>query len=221
MLFILLFCVQAVFGIDLTEKEIEAYLTGEYNRSNYNFSISTVGGIELNKIYKFRSGISIGKNTDSTDINAFLGGRYSPFSKLPLSFSLSYIYNGLPELYTHTHSILPFISYNTRRAGISIGSNFRFTSFFGETAQFESILSSFAYFNFINNEVFRIGVSVGNFNEFYAKNMGAYSLGINTVIRLDDNWFIFNEFEFLQSGGDGFSAVFYGFCWRGGARFTW
>jgi len=220
--FILLFCAHIVYGIDLTGKEIEAYLTGEYNRSiNYNVSLSAIGGIELNGVCKIRSGVSIGKNADSADINAFAGGRYSPFSKLPLSFSLLYIYNGLPDYESHTHSILPFISYNTRRAGISIGPNFRFTSFFGETAQFEPILSSSVYFNFINNDVLRIRLSAGNFSEFYAKNMGAYSLSVNAVIRLDENWFILNEFELLQSGGDGFTSAFYGFCWRGGAKFKW
>jgi len=219
---IFFFCIQIVYCIDINGKEIEACITGEYNRSiNYIVSMSAVGGIEFNNMFKFRSGVSVGKSEDGADINAFLSGRYYPFSKIPFSFSLAYIYNGLPEYESHTHSIFPFISYNTRRAGVSIGPNFRFSSFFGETAQFESIISSCVYFNFINNDVLRIGVSVANFNEFYAKNMGAYSLSINTVIRLDYNWFLINEFELMQSGGDGFTTNFYGFCWRGGARFAW
>jgi len=220
--FILLFCVQTAYGVDLTGKEVEAFLTVEHNRSfNYNIGLSAAGGIELNSVCKLRSGVSIGKDLDSANVNAFLGGGYSPFSKLPIIFSLSYIYNGLPDYESHAHSILPFISYNTKRAGISLGSNFRLTSFFGEKAQFEPILSSRVYFNFINSETLRIGVSAGNFNEFYAKNMMAYSLNLNTLIRFNDNWHIINEFELMQSGGDGFSTTFYGFCWRGGARFTW
>jgi len=220
--FILLFFVQTAYGIDLTGKEIEACITVEYNRTvNYMAGVSAVGGIELNGVCKLRSGVSIGKSADSTEINAFLGGGYSPFSKAPVVFSLAYIYNGLPEYEAHAHSLLPFISYNAKRAGISLGVNFRFTSFFGEPAQFESIISSRAYFNIINNEMFRIGVSAGNFNDFYAKNMGAYSLNINTVIRFNDNWQIINDFELLQSGGDGLSVTFYGFRWHGGAKFTW
>jgi len=219
---VLLFCVQFVYGADLNGKEIEARLTGEYNRSfNYIVSMSVIGGFELNNMFKFRGGVSAGKTADSADINAFLNGRYYPFAKIPFSFSLAYIYNGLPEYESHAHSVFPFISYNTKRAGISIGPNFRFSSFFGETAQFESIISSCVYINFINNDAFRVGVSVGNFNEFYAKNMGAYSLSVNAIIRLDYNWYLLNEFELMQSGGDGFTTNFYGFCWRGGARFAW
>jgi hypothetical protein len=223
--FIFLFSIQSVYGIDITEKEVEAYLTGEYSRGFiYNGNISAAGGIELNNILKFRGGFSIGKNSGITDLDTFISVRYSPFSGLyllPLNFSLSYIYNGLPEYKANTNSILPFISYNTPRAGISIGSNLRFTSFFGETAQFESILSFRAYFNFINDEMLRVGITAGNFNEFYAKNMGAYSLSLNAVIRLNDNWSIINEFEVMQSGGDGFTTTFYGFGWHGGARYTW
>jgi hypothetical protein len=223
--FIFLFFAQTVSGIEISEKEVEAYLSGEYNRGFiYNGNISAAGGIEFNNILKFRGGFSIGKSSDSMDLDAFFGIRYSPFSNLylsPLNFSLAYIYNGLPEYEASTNTILPFISYSAKRAGVSIGLNFRFTSFFGEVAQYESILSYRAYFNFINDETLRVGISAGNFNEFYAKNMGAYSLSLNAVIRINDNWSIINEFELMQSGGDGFSTTFYGFGWRGGARYTW
>ena len=220
--FVLFFCVQTVYGIDLTKKEIEACLTGEYNRSvDYNIGVSAAGGIELNEICVFRSGVSYGKNTDGSEINSFLGGRYSPFSKIPLSFSLLYIYNGLPEYKTNLHSILPFISYNAKYAGISLGSNFRFTSFFDETAIFEPLISFILYLNFINNETLRIGISAGNFSEFYARNIGAYSMCLNAGIRLNDNLLLMNELEFMQGGTDGLVAIFFGFALRGGVKFTW
>jgi hypothetical protein len=220
--FVLLFCIQAVYGIDLTKKEIEACLIGEYNRSvKYNFGISAAGGIELNEICKFRSGVLYGKSADSSEINSFLGIGYSPFSKIPLSFSMLYIYNGLPEYKTNSHSILPFISFNAKRAGISIGSNFRFTSYYEETAIFEPIISSLIYFNFINNEALRIGISAGNFSEFYARNTGAYSVSVNTGIHLNDNLLLINELEFLQSGADGFVSTFFGLALHGGVKYTW
>ena len=220
--FVLLFCVQTVYGVDLTKKEIETYLTGEYNRSfDYDIGIAAVGGIELNEICTFKSGVLYKKGADTSDINSFFGGGYSPFSKIPLSFSLLYIYNGLPEYKTNSHSILPFMSLNTKRAGVSIGPNFKFTSFLEETAIYEFIISSLIYFNFINNETLRIGISAGNFSEFYARNIGAYSMCVNAGIRLNDNLLLINELEFLQSGADGFLSTFFGLALRGGVKFTW
>jgi len=220
--FILLFCIQTVYGIDLTKKEIETYLIGEYNRSfDYNIGIEAAGGIELNNICNFRSGVLYKKGADSSDINSFLGGKYSPFSKIPLSFSFLYIYNGLPEYKTNSHSILPFISLNTKYAGVSIGPNFKFTSFLDETAIFEFIISSLIYFNFINNETLRIGISAGNFSEFFTRNIGAYSIRANAEIRLNDNLLLINELEFLQSGADGLTSTFFGLALHGGVKFTW
>jgi len=220
--FILILCVYNVYSVDLSGKEIETCLSAEYNRgAEYIFGISAAGGIELNNICKIRSGILYKESEDLSDLNIFLNNKYSPFSKVPVSFSLLYIYNNLYEYETSVHSILPFISYNAKRAGVSIGFNLRFTSFFEEEPQFESILSSSIYFNFVNKESLLIGLSLGNFDEFYARNIGAYSFNLNAVIRINNNWSVINEFELLQSGGDGFLSTFYGFGWRGGARFSW
>jgi len=220
--FILLFCVQTVYGIDITDKEIETYIIGEYNRgSEYIIGMSAAGGIELNDICKLRSGVLYKKGADASDINSFFNGKYSPFSKIPLGFSLLYIYNGIPEYEAHSHSILPFISYNTKRAGISLGANFRFTSFFGEAAIFEPIISFLGYINFINNERFRLGISAGSFSEFYAKSTAAYSYSLNTEIRLNNNFLLINELEFMQNGADGLVSTFYGLALRGGVKFTW
>jgi len=208
--------------INVTEKKIEAYLRGEYNRTYCQYGeISSVGAIELDNRYTLRGGISSGMTAFYKDINTFINTGYSPFLKLPLNFSVSYIYNGLPEFKAHTHSIMPVVSYNARRAGVSIGSNFRLTSFFGESAIFESILSFYCHFNFINNNALNIGVGCGNFDDFHAKNMGAYSLNLYAAIRPNSCWSIINEIELMQSGGDGLATTFYGFACRAGVKYTW
>ena len=209
-------------AVQITDGEIEAYLRGEYNRGfNYCGDISAIGTIELNNMFTFRLGFSLGKSAGITNIHTHTGAAVSPFSRIPLYFHLMYIYNGIPDYENHAHTILPLVSYNTARAGISIGPSLRFTSFFGETAQFESILSFSMYFNFINNDRLCIGINFANFNDFQTKNFGAYSLKLNVLIRLDSNCQILNELEFSQSGGDGFSTVFYGFGWRVGVKYTW
>jgi hypothetical protein len=175
----------------------------------------------VNNRYTLKGGISSGITAFYHDINTFISAGYSPFLKLPLNFSVAYIYNGLPEYRAHAHSIIPVISFNAKRAGISIGSNFRHTFFFQEPAIFESILSFYGYFNFINTGKLSIGAGAGNFSDFHAKNMGAYSLNLYAAIHPDNGWIIINEVELMQSGGDGLAAVFYGFACRTGVKFSW
>jgi len=210
------------FPFNITERYLEAYLRGEYNRSfNYNGDFSFISFIEFENSVSIRSGLSLGRIGDSFDIKGFIRPRYTPFASLPLHFSVSYIYNGLPDYDVHTHNILPFVSFDADIAGISIGLNCRFTSFFGESAQFESILSFYGYYNFINSETLVLGIGCGTFSDFNARNLGAYTLKFYTSIRLDSNWSITSDIEIFQSGGDGLSTNLYGFAWRAGAKFTW
>ena len=203
----------------------EAYIKGEFNRGNHNYGeVSLISSIELNSQFNFRFGAAYGRSSHNSDINAFLKAGYNPFlSKYlwPLGFSVSYIYNGLVDYEVHTHSLLPVISYDNGRYGISLGMNFRFSSFFEESAQFESILSFYVYYNFINNEYFSLRAGAGNFKDFHARNMGAIWLDINAVIRFSDNLSIISEIELMQSGIDGLSSNFYGMSLKAGVRFSW
>ncbi|MCL2805103.1 MAG: hypothetical protein FWD26_04110 [Treponema sp.] len=208
--------------INITLKQIEGYFRGEHTRGNdFLYELSAIGAIELESKYLFRGGLSFGWTLSDLEVNTFIGTAYSPFAKIPLSFSVSYIYNGLPVYENHTHSILPFISYHAKRAGISLGANFRFTRFFGEKAQFETVLSFYTYLNFVNNETLRIGIGCGNFNDFYAKNLGALFLNVYASIRLNEKWQIANEIDFMQSGLDGLTTTTYGISIRTGVKYTW
>jgi len=217
-------CVREIHALDIeiTEKEAEVQTRGEYNR-NYLFfgDISTTGGIELNNRLKFRTGFSLGWAQDITDIKLFSSARFGVLAKWPLGVELTWIYNGLPEYEAHNHTILQFISWNAKYAGITIGPGFRFTSFLKEPAIFETTLSVSIYANFVNNEKLRIGVSLANFNDFQANNFALYSLCFNSAVRIDRRWYLLNELELKQSGGDGLSATFYGIAMRGGAKFKW
>jgi len=202
--------------------EIDAYLNGQYNRIfNYYGDISAIGSLELNNIFAFRLGFSLGIAGDIINVNTHTSAAVIPFSKIPFDFRVIYIYNAIPDYENNTHTILPLFSFNVARAGISLGPSLRFTSFFNEKPVFETIISFSAHINFINNDSLCIGISVSNFNEFQAKNFGAYSLKLNTTIRLNSQLRILNEFELSQSGGTGLSTAFLGFGWRGGVIFTW
>jgi len=220
-LFIFLRSIYAI-DIDVTGKEVEAYLSGEYNRSSGGcWDLSVIGAINPHESVTLRGGLSAGSFADAASVNAFSTVGVNPFSRIPLRFSLSYIYNGLQGYDVHTHAVLPFVSYNAARAGISYGPNFRFTSFFGESARFEMINSFSIYLTVINDKKRRLEAVVGNFCDFYAKNMGAYSFRVNYAVFVTDNWTVINEIELLQSGSDALTANFYGVAFRSGARYSW
>ncbi|MCL2244724.1 MAG: hypothetical protein FWC03_09710 [Treponema sp.] len=212
----------SALDIEITGKEIEVYYKNEYNRSfSYYGELSAAGCLELNNSFTVKSGFSAGFAQGITDIKIFTNTGIEPFEIIPLKFSLAWNYNGLPEYEAHTHTIQPVISYNTDRAGIAAGVSLRFSSFYGESALFESILSFSVYYNFINNESLRIGISCANFNDFSAGNMGSYSLAVNSEVNINSNWSIINDIELMQSGSVGLSSNFYGIAWRTGAKLTW
>jgi len=209
--------------MDMTEKELDVYLKTEYNRGfGYCLDLSVVGNVKPQKTLNLRGGLSVGSLSDVTaDIKAFSSARVEPFSLVPLRLSLVYVYNGLLRYDVHAQSIIPVVSYGISRAGVSYGPCFRFTSFFGEAAQYELINSFSAYVNIINNGKRRLEAVVGNFSDFYAKNMGAYSLKFDYSMFIAGNWTVVNEVELLQSGSDALTANFYGLAWRGGAKYSW
>ena len=226
--FLLLFCFFVLFSIyslEITKIEADTFIGSGFNRNfNYYGDISLTGAIELQNIIKFKCGILFGKNSNFYDINLFFNAGYSPFY-LPffryLGFSVSYKFNLITEYESRLHSILPLLSFNTNRIGLSIGTNFRFFSFFGEKPQLESIISFYFCYYFLLTKMISMNINIGNFNDFYVKNIGSYSLGVNTVININNNWSIINKFELMQSGGDVFSNTFYGISVKLGTRFSW
>jgi hypothetical protein len=208
--------------IELTGKEVEAHLRGEYNR-NYYFSgdISAIGAVELNNRLEFGTGVSLGWAEGITDLKIFTNASFRLLKKWPLGIGFSWIYNGLPEYEVHSHTLLPVVFFNAKYGGISFGPGFRFTSFFNELTIFQPTLSISIYVNFINNEKALIGLNLANYNDFQANNFALYMLCVNSAIHLNRGWSLLNKLELKQSGGDGLSATFYGAALRTGARFKW
>jgi hypothetical protein len=210
-----------------THLSIEFYLGMEYCQINNFYSdISTIGTIELNENLTLKAGFSAGRAKDISDLNFFTNISFGNITFWlpviqPIVLSLSYLYNGLPEYETHSHTIHPVISYNTSRIGGSIGAGFRFTSFFNEPAFFEPLLSFYGYVNIINNEKLCLGLGLGNFNYFQVRNLMALSFEINSIIHINNQWSVINDIEIKHSGSDGLAANFYGINWHGGARFSW
>ena len=213
--------------IQTTGSEAGLEFRGEYNRATrHSIDVSAFAAVALTRWYAVGGGIALGETGGGTagggfDIKAFAQNTIGPLFAKPLHISLSYIYNGLPAWETHSHTLLPLVSWKGRWAGIALGPGLRFTNFFGEPPLFEAMLSASVYVNFINNRKLRMGMGLANFNDFYAGNMGAYALNLNSLIRLSEQWSIINTIELLQSGSVALAKNFYGIAYRGGVRYKW
>ena len=217
-------CIQAVYArdVNITGKEAGAFVTGGFNRSFYGYGeMGLTGALELNNRYNLNGGFLLGITGYHVEIKLFTGVHITPWIRIPLYFSLAYMYDDLPKYSSRSNTLLPFVSYNGKWAGVSVGTSFRFSSFFRERALFEPLLSMSVYGNFVNNEKLRIGLATANFNDFDAGNMGSYSISLNSVIHINEQWSIINELEVIQSGSIAFSANFYGIAWKTGAKFVW
>ena len=206
----------------VTDKELGFDLRGEYNRGLlYSVDASLLGAAEINGMYSISGGLSFGAAGGSFDIKSFLRADLSPFKPSFLSAGFAWIYNGLPGFETHTHTLLPHFSLNTKWAGIIIGYGIRYNEFFGELSLVETFLSFSIYANIVKNEKLHLQIVWANFDDFYAWNFGAYSLGVKGNITFNENWTMVNELTVLQSGSVALSSNFYGIVYRGGVRFSW
>ena len=224
LIFILILPLQSLFALDIeiTEKKLMFSFRAEYNRTfHFSHDYAIFGGVELNNRYAFRTGFALGKLGDETEIKAFGSAGFIPFADLPLNLNLSYVYNGLPGFRMHSHSILPYFSYDWLRAGIAFGFNSRYTSYFGEAFLFEPMFVFLMYFNFLDTEKLTLGIKCSNFSQFYIGHFGHLSFSLNGTWRLNQNWVLWSELEMVQSGNLFLTATFYRFVYTGGLKFSW
>ena len=228
----LLHCLHGSGALDLriTQKELGSDFRGEFNRSAYwSWDISNFATVELNDRYTFSGGITLGTVEKDFEFKLYTAAGIAPLSwinllsGIPFTVHLAYIYYTLPGLSfdVHTNSVFPYAAYNGKWAGLAIGPNFRFTRILDGPPVYESMLSFRVYANFVNREKFRIGLSLGNFNDLYMANMGAISMSFDSLIHITEQWSVFNALELYQSGIDGLTTAFYGIAYRGGARYAW
>jgi hypothetical protein len=117
--------------------------------------------------------------------------------------------------------MLPLLSSRWKWAGFSLGTALRFTVYAEEEPIFEPILAFLFFVNFISTENIRAGLKTANFNDFLARNTGAYFLNLNISVRLGKRVYLINEIELYQTGSAGLSSAFYGAAYRGGIKYQW
>jgi hypothetical protein len=210
------------FDIEVTHKELGIAVMPEYTRVfSQGFTMSGRGLFELNNRVSFKGGMAVWAASSIYEADIFMGGEYALPVRVPLCINLSYVYNGLPDYETHSHSLLHTFMIRGRWVGASLGFNLRLTSFYGEDVLFEPIIAFSGYVNFYTSEKFRIGISGANYNEFVAGNFGSYFFGLNSKVQLSNLVALTHDLELRQAGSIGLSANFYGIAYRCEVIFSW
>jgi hypothetical protein len=216
------FFVSGLYGLDFSDAEFGFSVTPEYNRAfNQCWTFSGTGSLNFNERCTVKSGLSFWAAQAVYEVDTFISGEAVFPSSLPLSGSFAYVFNGMPDYDTGSHTLLPLISLKGRRAGISVGPAFRFNAFYYTRMAFESVLAVSAYVNFYNTEKFRVGLRCANFGDFAVGNFGSYFLNLNSSLKLTKMFSLINELELHQSGSSGLSASFFGVAYRGGLTVSW
>lgn len=202
--------------------ELQYCVTTEHDRAfNFCWDIAVSGAIKTPDRHSVKGGVTVGSTGSEFDVKAFAAAEASVFSYVPFFVSLAYLYNGLPEYENHNHTALPLLSFKWQRAGFSLGTSLRFTSFFGEPPLFESILAFSVYINIIDTNFLHLEFKAANFNDFSSGNLGAYYLALNSRMRLNRIITLINDFEVHQSGSIALAANVYRIVYRGGVVFSW
>ncbi|MDR0568009.1 MAG: hypothetical protein LBG87_02240 [Spirochaetaceae bacterium] len=211
-----------LYGLTLTGGEVGFTFEPELNRTFYaGVDFASFGSVTINSYFTVQGGTAFGVTGKVFDMKAFTKAEYTLPIKIPLTFSLHYIYNGLPEYKTHIQALSGMIAVKWRYAGTAIGSAWRFTAFNKEAVIVEPIFAFSAYFNVYNAKKGRVGLECANYANFVSGNMGAYSLKLYSVLRITENCSFINDVTVYQTGSVGLSAQVYGIAYRGGILFTW
>jgi hypothetical protein len=224
LLVVFLFLARNLHGADIqiSDKEADFYFAPEYNRAfDFCWDISALGRIKLNGQHTVKAGLALGTAGTVFEMKGFVGGEAALPVGIPLFICLAYNYNGLPEYEYHVHSLPLLLFFRGKRISASLGTNFRFASFLGESPIFEPIITASIYVAIINTGILRLGLKIANYNDFVYENLGAYFLGLNTVIYLKENLSLINDLELHQSGSIALSSNFYRIVYRGGVMISW
>jgi hypothetical protein len=209
-------------ALTITEAETELDFTPEYSSVfGPGLTVSAAGSLELNERYAFRGGLALWKTAGAYEIDAALGFEAKPFPALPLFASVAWQHNALPSYEAVSHAALPLIGLRFRHGGFALGTALRFSSYFNESAIFESVIAFEGYVNFYNTEAFRIGLRCANYDGFSAGNFGAYRLSLDSRIRAAKRLFLINNLALLQTGSVTMGANWHGVAYTTGAALRW
>jgi hypothetical protein len=225
-----LFFLQKTAGAEITISKIEGAFgfDWEYNRTAKNyFEMFSYGSVQANNTYTINAGFLFNSNHYFDESVLFLGADIS-LSKVPVTFfskfftiRLLYIYDDIPNYQMRSHSLIPFISFNTKYVEISLGPHWRWTNFFGEATILEGQLALSIMITPFNTEKWTSGINVANFDEYYPGGLFDFYLKIFFDYHFSNDLSLDNALYLYQSGLDGWTVSFYGFKARSALKLAW
>jgi hypothetical protein len=223
-MYIFCFLLPGVHGFDMgiTQKSLGGEFRARYDRVFLNYFDAAINGsLEFKKRLVLNGGIDLEFLETTPNLSIFTGGKMALSLPVPLSVALAYVYNRMPDYQTSIHSVVPLLSLNGRRAGISLGPTLRFTSFYSEPAVFEWIISFLVYVNFYYSGTVKFGTRWANFDNYLFGNTGSYFLTLYYLYTFPTGVSLIHELTIYQTGSVGFAANPYGLSYKGGIKFQW
>lgn len=174
--------------------------------------------LEINKQYRLQTGVSF--NSTRGCINAiFIELGYEKINYSHYSARLKFLGNQYGEYTKAANSIIPYMHWDNTIFFIDAGLNYRFINvnetqlwniFYYQTEVYENI----PYYQFglrfsMNDDHSTIILSLKNFDEMYAGNLGAYRFHFNYRYTINDKITAFGNLDFFQSGGIVMTNTYY------------
>jgi hypothetical protein len=213
-----------VYGLDgvITGAELSIDFSPEYNRSfEFCYDFSAAGSLEFENLFSLQGGIEAGQTGALFDIKTFVSSAVPLPLTIPLSVSLSYIYNGLPGYEAHTNTLLPMVSLKSERMGFALGTTLRFSSYYGSAGIFE-VFPAFSWFVLLyGTERLMFSLTGANYYNFAAENFDTLLLSVNNTVAISSSMTVTNELILHWTGMWAFAGGFYGIAYRGGVVCSW
>jgi len=206
-----------LYAFNSIEAELGFAIQPEINRTFYScIEFQTFGTLTIENNFIISGGISLGRTGKSFDAKIFAKAEADIPKISFVRISIHYIYNIMPTFKTAIQTLAPMLSLNSRRAGISLGLAYHFTTFNNENVIIEPVIAGTFYFNFYNTEKMQIGISISNISNFWSGNMGAYNTKLYSTIKISPKISLINDFILQQAGSIALASNFYGLIYRGG-----
>ncbi|MDR1788024.1 MAG: hypothetical protein LBR16_06205 [Treponema sp.] len=209
--------------------ETAAALTLDYNRAFGFCSAGEItGSVELNRAAVFRAGLLAGgESLDTEQGGIFRAGAFFDieyrffFSKAALAVRLSYKNNAIPQYMFSEYGLGSLVSIQAWIFEAALGLTNRWT-FYGQGAPLRELVPSYLLsVRLFQNDRFRAGLAVANFDAFNAQNFGSYFYTLSCVWRFAGNFSLLNELSLHQAGSINMTANFYGIVYKGGLVWTY